>query len=149
MMKTNKLFLLAFAAMVMQSTVSFADDNDIIIPAEQLPTSAQTFVKETFPNNTIMYVEKDGYVNPTYEVHLSNGARVDFDRKGIWNKVDTQLEPVPALLIPTAIDNYVKTNFANTHITKIDKEPYGYEIELSNNLDLKFNKAGALIGMDD
>ena len=34
-------------------------------------------------------------------------------------------------------------------ITKIDKERYGYDIELSNDLELKFNRQGALIGMDD
>ena len=118
----------------------------IMIPVEQLPQAARTFVQKNFPNNTIIYAEKEMF---SYEARLDDGTEIDFDRKGIWNKVDTQLEPVPALLIPTAIDNYVKTNFANTHITKIDKEPYGYEIELSNNLDLKFNKAGALIAMDD
>jgi hypothetical protein len=146
-MKTNKFFLVAFAALLMHSTVSFADDR--MIPAEQLPAAAQTFVKKTFPNSAIVYAEKDGYANPTYEVRLMNGTKVEFDRKGAWEKVDTQLEPVPAHLIPTAIAKYVKTNFPDTQIVKIDKEPYGFEIELSNDLDLKFNKAGALIAMDD
>ena len=146
-MKTNKFFLVAFAALVMHSAASFADDR--VIPAEQLPAAAQTFVKKMFPKSTIAYAEKDGYTNPTYEVYLMNGTKVEFDRKGVWEKVDTQLEPVPAHLIPTAIVSYVKTNFAGIQIVKIDKEPYGFEIELSNNLDLKFNKAGALIAMDD
>ena len=146
-MKTNKIFMVAFAAMVVQSAVSYADDK--MIPAEQLPASAQTFVKKNFPNNTITYAEKDGFINPTYEVLLSNGTKVEFDKKGTWDKVDTHQGSVPAHLIPTAIANYVKTNYAGAKIVKIDKEPYGYEIELSNDLDLKFNKAGALIAMDD
>jgi hypothetical protein len=146
-MKTNKFFLVAFAAMFMQSAVSLADD--VMIAATQLPAAAQTFVKKTFPNATIAYAEKDGFVNPSYEVHLSDGTKVEFDRRGIWNKVDAQLQPVPAHLVPTAIANYVKTNFTGVQIVKIDKEPYGYEIELSNDLDLKFNRAGALIAMDD
>ena len=32
---------------------------------------------------------------------------------------------------------------------KIDKERHGYDIELSNDLELKFNKQGQLIGFDD
>ena len=56
---------------------------------------------------------------------------------------------VPAAIIPEAIRQYVSTNFAGTIITKIDKERYGYDIELSNDIDLKFNDQGALIGMDD
>jgi hypothetical protein len=43
----------------------------------------------------------------------------------------------------------VKTNFPGTVIVKIDKERHGYDIELSNDIELKFNKSGALIGMDD
>ena len=80
-MKTNKFFLLAFAALLMHSAVSFADDR--MIPAEQLPAAAQTFVKKTFPNSSIVYAEKDGYANPTYEVRLMNGTKVEFDRKGV------------------------------------------------------------------
>ena len=34
-------------------------------------------------------------------------------------------------------------------IVSIDKEHYGYDIELSNSLDLKFNKQGQFISYDD
>jgi hypothetical protein len=34
-------------------------------------------------------------------------------------------------------------------VSKIDKERYGYDIELSNDLELKFNHQGAIIGYDD
>ena len=32
---------------------------------------------------------------------------------------------------------------------KIDKERYGYEIELGNDLELKFDKNGKLLNIDD
>ena len=56
---------------------------------------------------------------------------------------------VPAAIVPAAIQQYVSTSFPGTVITKIDKERYGYDIELSNDIDLKFNYQGAIIGMDD
>ena len=34
-------------------------------------------------------------------------------------------------------------------VTKIDKEHYGYDIELSNGMELKFNHQGGLMGYDD
>ncbi len=34
-------------------------------------------------------------------------------------------------------------------ITKIDKELYGYEIEINNGLELKFSPTGQLLGIDD
>lgn len=51
--------------------------------------------------------------------------------------------------MPEAIQKYVKVNFPDCIINKIDKERYGYDIELSNEIDLKFSYHGALIGMDD
>ena len=60
-----------------------------------------------------------------------------------------ETKAVPASLVPAAIANYVKGNFPGTFIEKIDKERYGYEIELSNDLDLKFDKKGNLKRIDD
>jgi hypothetical protein len=56
---------------------------------------------------------------------------------------------VPAALVPAAILQYVKVNFAGCSVTKIDKEHHGYDIELSNDLELKFNHQGMLVGIDD
>ena len=67
---------------------------------------------------------------------------------GEWDKVDCYMLPVPAALVPETIKQYVKANFPDAVINKIDKERYGYEIELSNNLELKFNKQGMLMQID-
>ena len=56
---------------------------------------------------------------------------------------------IPASQLPAAATNFVKTNFPGTSIIKIDKERYGYDIELSNDLELKFNKKGQLMNIDD
>ena len=93
-----------------------------------------------------MYAEID---DGKYEVHLNDGTEINFDRKGNWDKVDCKLKAVPAHLIPATIASNVETQFSGTVITKIDKERYGYEIELSNGLDLKFNRQGMLSEIDD
>ena len=82
-------------------------------------------------------------------MHLSNGTKVEFDRKGNWKKVDAHQQSIPAQLIPAHIATHIKTNYPGTQITKIDREVYGYEIELSNDLGLKFCKTGTLLAMDD
>ena len=56
---------------------------------------------------------------------------------------------VPAALIPTAIAQYVKTNFPNNIITKIEKKYNGYDIELETDLELKFDKSGKFLYADD
>ena len=39
--------------------------------------------------------------------------------------------------------------FCKQFITKIDKERHGYDIELGDELELKFNKNGKLLYIDD
>ena len=139
---------MALLCMLLQSVTCLADDK--IIPVEQLPAPAKTFVKKYFPQATIEYATKDTeFMGTTYEVRLSDGTEVDFDKKGNWDNVDCKTKAVPASLVPAAIAQYVKAHYPNTVIVKIDKERGGYEIELSNDLDLKFNSKGKLIGIDD
>ena len=147
-MNKNKFFLVALLCMLLQSVTCLADDK--IIPVEQLPAPAKTFVKKYFPQATIEYATKDTeFMGTTYEVRLSDGTEVDFDKKGNWDNVNCKTKAVPASLVPAAIAQYVKAHYPNTVIVKIDKERGGYEIELSNDLDLKFNSKGKLIGIDD
>ncbi|MBO4315555.1 MAG: PepSY-like domain-containing protein [Prevotella sp.] len=147
-MKKVSLFSVAIVSMVMQSVTCLADD--MVIPVGQLPEAAKTFVKKNFPNTAISYVTKEmEFMGATYEARLADGTEIDFDKKGNWDKVDCQLKAVPAALIPATISQFVKTNHPDAIIVKIDKERYGYDIELSNDLELKFNKKGQLIGIDD
>ena len=143
-MKRMRLFFIALLSMMVTS-VAFADDKPI--PVEKLPAAARTFVDTNFPGKKILYAEKDWN---SYECRLDDGTKIDFTSKGEWKQVDCHgMSAVPAVLVPEAIKQYVETNFSNCMITKIDKERHGYDIELSNDLELRFNRQGALIGMDD
>ena len=147
-MKKSVFFLAALLCMMMQTVSTFA--NDRIIPEAQLPASAKTFIQKTFPGQTVSYakIDKD-FGKTTYEVRLNNGVELEFDKNGTWDKVDCNFSAVPAHLVPTVIANYVKANFAGAKVVKIDKERYGYEVELSNDLELKFNRQGQLMEIDD
>jgi hypothetical protein len=52
---------------------------------------------------------------------------------------------VPARLVPPAIAEYAKTNFPETIISKLAKKTYGYKIELSDDVDLRFDQQGNFI----
>ena len=143
-MKRMRLFFIALLSMMVTS-VAFADDKPI--PVEKLPAAARTFVDTNFPGKKILYAEKDWN---SYECRLDDGTKIEFTAKGDWKQVDRhRMSAVPTALVPAAIKQYVNSNYGNCMITKIDKERYGYDIELSNDLELKFNRQGALIGMDD
>ena len=142
-MRQTKFMLMALVCLMM-SSVCRADDTPI--SPEALPAAAKTFVQTNFPGQKIIYAEKDWN---SYECRLDDGTKIEFNKKGNWDKVDCHMKAVPAAIVPEAIQTYVKVNFEGCIITKIDKERYGYEIELSNDIDLKFNYQGVLIGMDD
>ena len=56
---------------------------------------------------------------------------------------------LPDALLPQFTKNYIEVNFSGAYATKIEKKRYGYEVEMSNGLELKFNRLGDLINIDD
>ncbi len=123
---------------------------DSIITADRLPDAARSFINEYFAENTISYIKKDrGLANISYEVVLQDGTEIEFDKSGNWDSIDCKRNAVPAGLVPDAISEYVQVNFPGQLIAKIDREAFGYEIELSSDLELKFDKNGKMLEIDD
>lgn len=79
---------------------------------------------------------------------LQNGTKLEFDKKGNLTEVDSKQDIVPAQLIPQAIRNYLKDNYAGQSVKKIEINKNEYEVELANGLDLTFNKHFQLIDID-
>ena len=144
MKKLSVLGIFAFVLLLTSCT-------DKPVTAEQVPEPVKAFIQQTFPGQTISYAEKDVELTGSkYEVVLADGTRVEFDTNNVWDKVEcTMANPVPTALIPAAIVTHLQANFPDAMITKIDKEHYGYEVELANGLELKYNKQGAIMEMDD
>ena len=137
----KKLFVLLLGLMTLNA---FAV-NDRPITFQQLPQKAQQFINTHFSGVEVLSATMDD----DYEVYLANGTKVEFTMQGEWKEVKCPGAAVPAAIIPTAISKYVKANFPNTTIVKIDKKYSGYEVELNNDLELKFDKNGNFIGLDD
>ena len=108
------------------------------------------FVKQYFPKANVLMVNAEW---DEYEVRLSDGTQIEFTRKPEWKKVDcehsTTYPSVPAELVPEQISTYVNANFPNTTIKKLEKKFRGWEIELSNRLEIKFNNSFKVTEIDD
>ena len=137
-------FILAAVISLIFSVACLADGR--YIPAEKLPAAAKEFVKEHFPDQKIIFAEKEA---GKYEVKLNDGTEAEFDSKGTWTKVDCNHNMLPDALLPQFTKNYIEVNFSGAYATKIEKKLYGYEVEMSNGLELKFNRLGDLINIDD
>lgn len=130
-------------SLVAMNVYAFADRP---VTFAQLPQKAQQFINKHFSNVGFLSAKQD---DGEYEVYLNDGTKIDFTLQGDWKEVDCHTLAVPAALIPSGIAQYMKTHFPNNIITKIEKTYNGYDIELENDMELKFDKNGKFMYADD
>ena len=148
MKRIFRKLMIAICCMVSCNMVANAG-NDKPIAVNALPVKAQTLISHHFNNQKVMLATiESGVVSRSYDVVLQNGTKLEFDKKGNLTEIDCKLGIVPALLIPQAIKNYLKDNYAGQSVKKIEMNKNEYEVELTNGLDLTFNKHFLLIDID-
>ncbi|HIY68051.1 MAG TPA: PepSY-like domain-containing protein [Candidatus Alistipes intestinigallinarum] len=146
-----KKILLTAALLFAGITASLADNNERPITLDKLPVAAQTFLKTHFADLTLAYaVEDPKLVGSEYEVIYTDRTEVDFRSNGEWSSVERKYAAVPASIVPVQISDYVaKSNFSNQIIKKIERNSYTWEIELSNGIEIEFDKDFRVIDIDD
>lgn len=148
-MKKLSLLLLLLVGIFSLSMISCGDDEKTI-STNNLPQSAKSFISQYYPGVNITRVKQDkdnGRIE--YEAYLSNGHDVTFNSSGEWLDVDAPTgQTIPAGIVPAKIEEYVNANFSGFDINEISKENYGYNVELTNGIDLEFNSNGEFIRVD-
>lgn len=140
--------MIAICCMLSCNVVANAD-NDKPISVNALPAKAQSLLNQHFNGQKVMLATiESGVISKSYDVVLKNGTKLEFDKKGNLTEIDCKQATVPANLIPQAIKDYLKDNYAGQSVKKIEIKRNEYEIELSNGLDLTFNKHFQLIDID-
>ncbi len=108
-----------------------------------------TFVETYFPQVGILKVEMDEH---EYEVKLTDGTEITFNFAFEWKSIDCDESSVygvvPTELVPEQISTYVATNYPNQHVDKIEKKANGWEIELSNGVEIEFDSNFNVIHID-
>ena len=115
-----------------------------------VPVQATAFIDQYFPESSVVLVEiENDEGTREYSVWLNDGTKIEFDVQGNWKRVGRNKTGVPSILIPDTIMQYVKTHYPNNVVTKFSKKEYGYKLELSDDMDLRFNKQFQFIGEID
>ncbi len=146
-MKTLKYMMTALL-LILVSTACTGQDKSITV--NELPAPAQEMIKKHFSNEkiTIVLKDKDG-LRVSYDVMFNNGTKVEFNSKGEWAEIDTKPQAVPQALVPSAITDYAKKNYPDARIVQIEHDKRGYEINLSNGLEIRFNNQFKVTEIDD
>ena len=119
------------------------------ISVDALPAKAQTLLNNHFNGQEVMLATiESGVVSRSYDVVLKNGTKLEFDKRGNLTEIDCKQGIVPDQLIPQAITNYLKENYEGQSVRKIEINRKEYEVELTNGLDLTFNKHFQLIDIE-
>jgi len=144
-----KKFLFLFAAGLLSAGCALASA-DRPIAVDELPEAAQKFIKTHFAASETLYakVDNDLFGND-YKVVFADGASVEFAANGEWKEVATERGEVPAAIVPPMIRDRVAERFPAARIESIDRDRRGYDVELSNGLDLKFDREFNLVEIDD
>ena len=148
MIMVMKKMIFGILSLLFLASPAMADD-DKPIKVKEMPVAAQEFIAEHFPGQSIAVAKQEGsFIEKNYDIIFTNGNKLEFDRKGIWTNVDCRYGSVPQEIIPAPIAEYVKNHFPDGKVKKIEKENRHYEVELSNDVELKFNNSYELVDVD-
>lgn len=149
-MKTSlKMWMVALAGVLMIGTPLFAD-NDKPITVNNLPAVSRQVITKYFAGKKVALAKMEsGLANKNYDVIFTNGDKLEFDRKGAWTEIDCERSTVPPALVPTAIKNYVGSNYEGSKIVKIERDSREYDVKLSNGIEITFNKKFQVTDIDD
>ena len=140
--------MMVVCSVVLFNTTACADKNKPI-QVNELPAKAQTVLNTHFSGQKVtMATLESEIIDKSYNVVLQNGTKLEFDRKGNLTEVDCKQGTVHAKLIPQAIKKYVQTNYSGQNIKKMEIDKNEHEVELSNGLDITFNKRFQVIDID-
>ena len=127
--------------------LSSCGDSEKEIYFSKLPEKAQAFIVAYFPNKTAIDIEKkkdNGNIH--YEVTLSDGTDIEFDKDGEWESVDCKTSKLPSGILISEIDIYIIDNFSGQYAVSVDKEVWGYEVDLNTGIELHFSYDGTFLG---
>lgn len=140
--------ILTLAAILFICVSAFAQNG--MTQFEQLPATAQEFVKTYFNDYKVQYIFSDReFADVDYKIRFEDGTEIEFNAKGEWTDVSSKQKCIPTGFILKEITDFVEANHKDMCITDVEREFNRIKIELDDNLEIEFNNKGKLISYDD
>lgn len=139
-----KKFGLILVSLLLSTMALFADNEKITRDKSVLPSVCRDFLSANFGQADISHIKIESNLLGTkgYDVILTNGVNVEFDKAGEWKEIEARHASIPMEVLPDKIAAYIKTHFAGNTIVSVDKDAREYEVKLNNDLELKFDRKG-------
>ena len=147
-MKRTGIILIGFALM---ANMACADNDKVTNNINELPQVSRTFLSNYFNGNKVSHIkiDKDLFLVDSYDVILTDGTSVEFNRDGEWKEVKSFQQNIPDTLIPAEIRQYVSQNYPSQKIMTVERGKRKVSVDLANGLELEFDLNGNLIDIDN
>ena len=147
-MKRTGIILIGFALM---ANMACADNDKVTNNINELPQVSRTFLNNYFDGNKVSHIkiDKDLFLVDSYDVILTDGTSVEFNRDGEWKEVKSFQQNIPDTLIPAEIKQYVNQNYPSQKIMTVERGKRKVSVDLANGLELEFDLNGNLIDIDN
>ena len=140
--------ILTLATILFLSVSAFAQNG--MTQFEQLPATAQEFVKTYFNDYKVQYIFSDReFADVDYKIRFEDGTEIEFNAKGEWTDVSGNRNCIPTGFILKEITNFVEKNHKDLCITDIERDFNRFTVELNGHLEIEFNNKGKFISYDD
>ena len=140
-----KQFLLTLAAILLFAGTAQAVGPKKVIDPDRLPKNAIELIQKHWPSCAIDFA----YINgKEYEALLTDGTIIQFDSKGKWKEMKCT-DGLPVTLVPGYITRYIVNRFPKQLIIDCEKLKGGYEVTLTNGLEIQFDLRGNVTHVDE
>lgn len=142
-----KLRILSVMVVAIAAIFGVSARDNVTRDVNVLPAPARTYITKNFKAD-ISLIEVDKKLGQVreYEVILTDGTEVKFDRSGNWKEIEAPRgKAVPDAIVPDAIRSYVKKNHKGAKVVSVERKGSDYEVELSDGTDMRFNSAGTFL----
>ncbi len=155
MKKILTLAMVAFMAIAVPTVFTACDDDnddiETVVPPDQIPDIAKSFLAKYYPTAKIQKVVTEqtpqGY---EYDVILDNKHEITFDTYGYWIEIEAPgFETIPAGILPAVTEEYLSTNYPYVGVHSVELINGQYKVELLDGKDLIFDKDGNFVAITD
>lgn len=135
---------LIMVSLLLSTMAIFADNEKVTRDKSVLPATSQKFLAANFTQTDISHIKIESNLLGTksYDVIMTNGVNVEFDKSGEWEEIEARHASIPLSVLPQRIADYLRKNFPDNTVISVDKNTREYEVKLNSDLELKFDRNG-------
>lgn len=139
-----KKFGFILFSLFLSTMAIWADNDKITSDSSVLPAVSRNFLAEHFGRTEISHIKIESNLFGTkgYDVILTNGVNIEFDRSGEWKEIEARHAAVPFKILPVRMTDYLRKNYPDNTVIAVDKDTRDYEIILNNGIEIKFYRNG-------